>query len=263
MLLHVDETGTPGAPSIVFLHGIGTSGWMWGRQIAALADFHCITVDLPGHGKSNQVPWVSVADTAGQAAEIIQARATNGRAHVVGLSLGGHVALDLLERHADLLESAIISGVTAEPLPNRALLRPQLWLTSAIFKRNWFLNAQARRVPPDMQSALVENMQAMSMEAYRRIYEEVADYSVPAALQHVHTPTLITAGGSETAIIKQAVDVISRFMPNAQGCLAPGLGHGWNVEDPNLFSAMVRAWIIGAPLPGGLHVVHGDVSTRG
>ncbi|HET9494669.1 MAG TPA: alpha/beta hydrolase [Chloroflexia bacterium] len=263
MSLHVDETGTPGAPTIVFLHGIGTSGWMWGRQIAALADFHCMTVDLPGHGKSNRVPWISLADTADQVAELIQARAADGRAHVVGLSLGGQVALVLLERHTGVLQSAVISGVTAAPMPSRALLGPQMWLTSALFKTNWFLNAQARRVPPDMQPALIENMQAMSMEAYRRIWEEVADYSVPVSLQHVHTHTLITAGGNESAIIRQAVDVISRFMPNAQGCLAPGLGHGWNVEAPDIFSAMVRAWISGTPLPDGLQAVHGDVSTMG
>jgi pimeloyl-ACP methyl ester carboxylesterase len=114
-----------------------------------------------------------------------------------------------------------------------------------------------------MQPALVENMQAMSMEAYRRIWEEGADFQVPTNLQHVHTPTLITAGGNESAIIKQAVEVIPKVMSNAQGCLAPGLGHGWNVEAPDLFSAMVRASITGAPLPDGLQVVQGDVGASG
>jgi pimeloyl-ACP methyl ester carboxylesterase len=103
MSLYVSEGRTPGAPSVVFLHGIGTSGWMWERQVAALAEFHCLTVDLPGHGKSNHVPWVSLADTTGQVAALIRARATGGRAHVVGLSLGGYVVLCLLERHAGVL----------------------------------------------------------------------------------------------------------------------------------------------------------------
>ena len=54
MSLYVQETGTPGAPTVVFLHGVGTSGWMWEKQIAALTDFHCLNVDLPptaGYGK--------------------------------------------------------------------------------------------------------------------------------------------------------------------------------------------------------------------
>jgi pimeloyl-ACP methyl ester carboxylesterase len=93
---------------LVFLHGVGASGWMWARQVAALADFHCLNVDLPGHGRSNRVPWVSLADTAGQIAAIIRTRAANGRAHVVGLSLGGYIALALLERHAEVLDRVVM-----------------------------------------------------------------------------------------------------------------------------------------------------------
>jgi pimeloyl-ACP methyl ester carboxylesterase len=263
MSLYVQETGTPGAPSIVFLHGAGTSGWMWEKQIAALADFHCLNVDLPGHGKSNHETWVSLTDTADQIAVLIQARATNRRAHVVGLSLGAYIALVLLEHHADVLDRVVMSGVTAAPMPNRALLNPQLWLMSVLMKRRWFVNMQAKslHVPPDMQSAFTDNLLAMSMQAYRRIAEEVVHFHVPPSLHHVNTLTLITAGSRESKIITQAVGTISNMMPNAQGRLAPGLGHGWNVEAPDLFNAMVRAWIMGTPLPYRLQVAHGGNST--
>jgi len=259
MSLYVDETGMPGAPSIVFLHGIGTSGWMWELQIAALADFHCLNVDLPGHGKSNHVPWVSLADTAEQVAAVIQARATNGRAHVVGLSLGAHLALALLEHHAELGDRVVISGITAEPWPNRAFLGPQLWLTTGLLKQRWYVNMQAKalHLSPSMEAAFTKNLLAMSMDTYRHIYTEGADYSAPPSLRLVNTPTLVTAGGNEAKIITQAVDAITQLMPNAQGRLAPGLGHGWNVEAPDLFNAMVRAWITGASLPARLQVAHG------
>jgi len=257
MSLDVEESGTHGAPSIVFLHGIGTSGWMWREQAAALADFHCLNVDLPGHGKSRAVPWQSLADTADQVAALIRARATHGRAHVVGLSLGGYVALLLLERHVGVAERVVISGVTAAPMPNRIWLKPQLALMSFLLKRRGFVRMQARALglSQDMQAAFTENLLAMSMDAYRRIYTEAVDYRASPALSDVHTPTLVTAGGRETPIILDAVAVIARLMPKAQGLLAPGLGHGWNVEAPDLFSAMVRAWITAAPLPTGLQVV--------
>lgn len=254
MSLYVKESGTSGAPSIVFLHGIGASGWMWEKQITALADFHCLNVDLPGHGKSNQVPWVSLADTADQVAAAIRDRATNGRAHVVGLSLGGHVALTLLERHADMVDHAIISGVTDAPMPNRQWLKPQLFVMSFLLRRRGLVSRQARSLPlsSEMQAAFTENLLAMSMSAYRRIWEEVAYASVPAVLREVHNPTLIVAGGRETDIITRTVQTIPDMMPNAEGRLAPGLGHGWNVEAPDLFSAMVRAWVTNAPLPARL-----------
>lgn len=255
MTLHVEETGKPEAPSIVFMHGIGASGWMWYPQIAALSNYHCMNVDLPGHGKSNQVEWVSFADVADQVAALIRERATSGRAHVVGLSLGGYVVLVLLERHPDVVDRAIISGVTAEPMPNRWLLKPQLWLTTALFRREGYVKRLAKSLAPNAQAAFIENLRAMSMEAYRRIYEEAAEFHVPQALRSSNTPTLITAGGRESRIIIEAVEAISKLMPQGQGRLAPGLGHGWNLEAPDLFSAMIRAWINNAPLPGGLRPI--------
>jgi pimeloyl-ACP methyl ester carboxylesterase len=259
MALYVEETGAPGAPSIVFLHGIGASGWMWRRQTAALADYHCLNVDLPGHGQSNHVAWESLADASEQIAVLIQARATHGQAHIVGLSLGGYIALALLPHHADVVDHVVISGVTAAPMPNRALLGPQLGVMSFLLRRRWFVEMQARamHIPPDMQSAFVDNLLAMSMSTYRRIYAEGAEFHVPAALSQIDTPTLVAAGGRESDIILQAVDAIPKLMPHARGCLAPGLDHGWNVEDPALFSAMLRAWFTDRPLPAGLQVLDG------
>lgn len=255
--LYVEETGTPGAPSIIFLHGIGASGWMWSRQTATLADFHCLNVDLPGHGKSNQITWVSLADTTDQIATIIRTRATHAKAHIVGLSLGGYIALLLLEHHADLLDRVVISGVTASPMPNRAWLQPQLAVMTFLMKRRWIVEMQARalHLPPDMESAFTENLLAASMTAYRTIYEEAVDFQVaPSNFRGVNIPTLVVAGGSESEIILQSVKAIPQMMPNTQGRLAPGLRHGWNVENPDLFNRMVRAWLTCAPLPAELQL---------
>lgn len=254
MALTVAESGTPEAPSIVFLHGVGASGWMWKPQVAALRDFHCLNVDLPGHGRSNHIPWQSLADTADQIAALIRERAMAGRAHVVGLSLGGYVALVLLERHTDVVRRAVVSGVTASPMPNGWLLPAQVWFMSNIMKRRGYLKwqAQALHLSPDMQADFVENYAAMSMDAYRRITEEAVCFHAPDALRSVTTPTLVTAGGRESQIILESVTTIPKLMPNAQGWLAPGLRHGWNVEAPDLFSAMVRAWLTDAPLPAPL-----------
>lgn len=260
MRLHVDQTGTPGAPAVVFLHGIGTSGWMWWKQTPAFADFHCLNVDLPGHGKSNHVPWVSLEQAADEIAAVIDSYAANGRAHIVGLSLGGHIALILLEHHARLLERVVISGVTAAPWANRALLKPQLWLLTSVMRSRWFADMQARayNLPPDAQAALRENLRAMSPATYRRIAEQVADYGVPPALGSVNTPTLVTAGSRESTNITGAVRAIAGLMPNGQGRIAPGVGHGWNVEAPELFNETVRAWLSGAPLPPALQDVAGS-----
>ena len=103
--------------------------------------------------------------------------------------------------------------------------------------------------------AFTENFMKMSMQTYRDIYREVVGFRVPEALRKVQVPTLISAGGNESKVIVRAVTAISKIMPYAKGYIAPGLGHGWNIENSNLFNAMVRAWIKIEPLPRELKPV--------
>ncbi|CAA9545485.1 MAG: hypothetical protein AVDCRST_MAG33-411 [uncultured Thermomicrobiales bacterium] len=254
MTLYVETTGSPATAAIVFLHGVGASGWMWWRQVPAFADRLCLNVDLPGHGRSRDVPWVSLADTADQVATLIRARSVTGRAHIVGLSLGGHVALTLLERHPDVVDRVVISGVTAAPWPHRWFVTPQAWLTTTMLRSRRLVDAQARRLglPPEIQAIFAENVRAMRARAYRRIFSEIADYAVPRSLGTVDTPTLVLAGGKESDGIRHAIESIPAVMPVAAGRTVTGVGHGWNVEAPDLFNATVRAWIDGSPLPAGL-----------
>jgi pimeloyl-ACP methyl ester carboxylesterase len=253
-LLHVEESGNRRAPAVVLLHGIGAAGWMWWQQVAALADHHCLTVDLPGHGGSSVVPWVSVDDAAEQVADLIRSRTAAGRAHVVGLSLGGHVALSLLERRAEVVERVVVSGVTAEPWGHPLLVEAQLRLTSAMLRSPRAADAQARayRLPPAQRDALAGSLQAMPPGTYRQVAREVSRYRVPATLAAVRTPTLALAGGNESELIRRAVGVVAGVLPAGEGRIAPDLGHGWNVEAPELFNATVRAWIAGTPLPAAL-----------
>ena len=73
--MYVQESGTPGAPAVVFLHGAGASGRMWRQHTARLAGlFHCLAPDLPGFGHSNQLPTASVLESADLVAELIQTR---------------------------------------------------------------------------------------------------------------------------------------------------------------------------------------------
>lgn len=123
MTLYWQSNGLKDAPTIVFLHGMGVSSWMWTEQVEALKnDYHCLTIDLPGNGKSHTTSWNSVAESADQVAEVIRAHATNGKAHLVALSLEGYVALQLLVRHPNLVERVIVSGLSTTPLKHGWLL---------------------------------------------------------------------------------------------------------------------------------------------
>ena len=68
---HYLETGNPGKPAVVFLHGMPECAFAWHHQITALSDsFHCITLDLKGYGQSDTTLDTDY-DYAAQAAELV------------------------------------------------------------------------------------------------------------------------------------------------------------------------------------------------
>lgn len=113
--------GPPGGPAIVFVHGTRLTRAQWSPQLRLLSDrFRCIALDLPGHGTLADVPFTREA-AADAVAAAIEAEAAEGRAVVVGLSLGGYVAIDAAERHPDRVAGLVLAGCSAEPVGPGAL----------------------------------------------------------------------------------------------------------------------------------------------
>jgi pimeloyl-ACP methyl ester carboxylesterase len=109
-------TGPKDAPAIVFIHGTRLSRAMWAPQVFRLGDrFRCITVDLPGHGVLGDVPFTVEAAIA-TVLDAIEAESASGRAVLVGLSLGGYVAVDFAEAHPDHVVGLVLAGCSAEPV---------------------------------------------------------------------------------------------------------------------------------------------------
>jgi len=113
--------GPPDAPAIVFIHGTRLTGAMWSPQVAALSDtFRTIAVDLPAHG-THASETFTIESAVESLATTIREETTNGRAVVVGLSLGGYVGMALAEQRPDVVRGLVLSGATAEPVGVRIL----------------------------------------------------------------------------------------------------------------------------------------------
>lgn len=254
MSLIVHESGTPAAPTIVFLHAIATSEWMWRGQVKQLQDFHCLVPDLPGHGESYAQPWVSLEDTAAQIADIIRTRATDGRAHVVGLSLGAYVVAQLLASAADVVDHAIMSGVTTLPLPGAGMMGFMSYLMAPLIKTETMIRANAKmlRVPHESYEEYRRNVKLMSRQGFLGASTAAGAFRMPQVFANVNTPTLVVAGTREHDLMRKSMKQLVATMPNVQARIVPDVGHGWNGEAPELFSRMIRAWITDSPLPSEL-----------
>ncbi len=241
--MYVEEQGLDGRPAIVFLHGSMVAGWMWTEQVAALSsDYRTIVPDLPGLGASASEEWTSFAAAADAVAAEIVRRAPDG-AHVVGLSLGGIVALNLGVSHPELCRSLLVSGVPSGtlsiPLRLLSLAMGAVYgtrLGARLIGRSFGLR-DAEAIDAFVATAIATDRAAISA-----IGTEVASRPLPDGLEHVSVPTLAVVGENDTKPARRTVPLLAATMPNAKGAFVPDVGHQWNAERPTLFSDMVRLW---------------------
>ena len=263
-MLKIHETGVAGAPTIVFLHGLGVSSWMWTEQVETLSnDYHCLAIDLPGNGESSELPWGSFANSAVQVADVIRQKAAGGVAHVVGLSLGGYTALHLLATYPEVVVTMIVSGVTTRPFPRPWLVRPIVRLVKHALQWNWVirLSAKAMQLPPEVLPLYRRDNKRLTPQTIQRVYDEVLQIELPAALAEARNPLLVVAGGKEARLVRESLPDLPRMMKTAVSAIAPDVHHGWNAEAPELFTTMIRCWIASQQLPHELTLVAGEYAT--
>jgi pimeloyl-ACP methyl ester carboxylesterase len=107
MYYHTEGSGN----QVLLLHGFGEDGNVWAEQVNYLKkDFRVIVPDLPGSGRSGLIDDMSIEGLA----EVVRALLEKeGPAHIIAHSMGGYIALAILEKFPHLLNSLCLFHSTA------------------------------------------------------------------------------------------------------------------------------------------------------
>lgn len=253
--MFVKEFGPKDAPTVLFLHGAMVAGWMWDGQAEALMDYHVLVPDMPGFYRSHDDPWRSLRETAVSLSTLIADKAHGGKAHIVGLSLGGVMALHLAATAPERVERLILSGTLTQPVTG-----PMVWvqkLMLSIYHNSIGAKLVARmfQIPDDGMDDFMQTAKLTSKETNWRAISEIYEKPLPDGLTAVTRPTLVVSGAKDMAITRNGVAFLVEKLPNAVGYLVPSVGHTWNAEDPILFNQMIQAWLTGAALPASFQNV--------
>jgi pyruvate dehydrogenase E2 component (dihydrolipoamide acetyltransferase) len=181
-------------PPIVFIHGFGGDLNNWQFNQEALAENRgTYAVDLPGHGGSSKdlgSGHVDVGALAKAVVDFLDAKNV-GKAHLVGHSLGGAVALDLALNHADRVASAT--------LVCSAGLGPEINMTYI----DGFMQAKRRKQLEPVLAMLVADPDMVSREMIEDVLKFKRLDGVEAALKRIIDDNF--AGG------RQALELTSRL----------------------------------------------------
>lgn len=101
------KTKKPSKENIVFVHGFPLNGSIWSTQIKALKEhYNCYALDLPGYGSTISPKNYnhSIDSYADHTFQFINENKL-ASVHIVGMSMGGSVVLNLSRRYIDVINS--------------------------------------------------------------------------------------------------------------------------------------------------------------
>ncbi len=236
-----------GPERVVWLHGGNVAGWMWGQQVPAFADYTSIVPDLPGFGASNDERWVSMADTADRVAELIEAPA-----HIVGLSLGSSVALELAARHPELVSSLFLASTQATRPRRRDMIAARALLLFWNQRGFWAATAKAYGLEGEDAEQFIETGLGIRRETAITIYDEVRSGIPDATIAALSAPAIAVAGDRDSPAIWR--DSLVRLRnAGITVAIAPGMHHQWNIENIELFNSSLREWLTSRKVGSGLN----------
>ena len=236
---------------VVFLHGFGLDQRMWAPQFEAFRSmFRVIRYDLRGFGRSS-LPNAAYSHEDDLKALLSHLGATP--AHVVGVSMGGRMALRFAATYPQLVSSLVLAD---------SALDGYAW--SVDWQKRWDEMCQAARggqvaearrrwlEHPLFDSArsnpFAGSLLARMIEDYSGWHwhnRDAARVPVPPLakrLDEIHVPSLVITGERDLSDFQAIAEVLGRGLHRVQRAVIEGAGHMVNVEAPRDFNAALQAF---------------------
>lgn len=248
------EVAGQGDP-VVFIHGLGSSARDWEYQVPFFAPrYRVVVFDVRGHGRSDKPtgPY-SVPLFAQDAAALIRALEA-APAHVVGISMGGMIALQLAVDEPALVRSLVVvnSGpeLVVRTFRERLMILQRFLIVRLLRMRKMGEVLSQRLFPrPDqapLRQMFVERWAENDPRAYREAMRALVGWSVADRLGDIRCPTLVIASDQDYTPVSAKEAYVAR-MPNARLVVIPDAHHAVTVERPEEFNQALLDFLAQQP----------------
>ncbi len=179
------------------------------------------------------------------------------RAVIAGLSMGANVALNFGLRHLERCLGLIVAGCGAGSTNHDAFLEAGRTLTAAIDRdgiealvssaENAATRTTMRDKDPAGFAAFLRRLREHPARAAAAIYRGVqmnrpSILDLGPQLRACSRPALVILGDRDAACVEPGLFMLEN-MPDAELAILPGTGHAVNLEEPELFNALVRTFL--------------------
>lgn len=252
----IHEGGDNSSETIIFLHGSGpgvSAKSNWQHILPHFNEkFHVVALDIFGFGNTdhpdtypnNGVEWMN--ERIKQVLTLMDNLGV-GKAHLVGNSLGGVIALHLLMYAPDRFDKVVLMGAgggLTEPTPELAKLANFHKDPNPVAFKNllsWFLFDKSI-LEDELENIVSERLELFLKPEVRRSYEEnfskshLTDMLIPpSALTQMDHSVLLIHGHGDRFVPLQSSLYVMDYLPNAQLHIFKRCGHWAQVEQKEKF----------------------------
>ena len=253
---HYEISGPEAGQPVVLVHGSTIPMYVWDQQVndLAKAGFCVLRYDQYGKGFSDR-PEGSYSQEfyRKQLLELLDALKMRKPVDLVGLSMGGGLAVDFTANHPDLVRRLVLVAPMINSIKNDTnikLLRPPVW--GEFLMRLVATNSLAKRAA-DLTSRSTKSSEYNRMfkeQTYYKGFERATlamfrsdattdyrqDYQVVGKQDR---PILLIWGTLDEDITPEMVQMIKSSMPGLKFEQLDGVGHDPQVEVPDKFNQLV------------------------
>lgn len=253
--IHYYQGGPADAETIVMIHGFGADKDNWLRFAKFFTErYQVIAIDLPGFGDSSK-PNASY-DVGTQTERVAAFVKTLGikKVHVIGNSMGGHIAALYAARHPDQVLSVGLldnAGVTSpkkselHEMLERGEPNPLVARDAEGFARLMaFVFVEPPALPANLRSYMAERASARS-EQNDKIFSHLRDRYIPLEpeLSKIQVPTLLLWGDKDRALDVSSIEVMKPLLKKPSVVIMKDCGHVPMIERPEETASHYQAFL--------------------
>ncbi|WP_433040099.1 alpha/beta fold hydrolase [Dactylosporangium sp. CS-033363] len=213
--------------TVVLVPALATTAGMWQPQVTALSGTHEVVVaSLPGHGAAPG-PFTLAAATRNVTDAI---DAAGGPVLLCGISLGATVAVLACLARPGRVHRLVLSGGVAHPPPALAVQRA----ISSVLPMGVLARIAGAQQGPDGAA----DLRAVGKGTYLAGLRELAHLDLRPRLGEIEVPALVVCGERDKVNLPLSRE-LAAGIPGAELRIIPGAGHLWNLEQPDVFTALL------------------------
>jgi 3-oxoadipate enol-lactonase len=249
-----------GGPTVLMLHGIGGGHLAFAPQVETLATagYRAVAWDMPGYGHSAPIEPYTFKGLAQSCIHLIESLKCED-VILLGHSMGGMVAQEVVARRPDLVRRLVLCGTSpAFGKPDGDWQREFIAQRTAPLDAGKSMVELAETLVPQMvgPGPLPEGLRLAThcmglvpAATYRRALECIVTFDRRANLGNIHVPTLLLAGEHDRNAPPAVMKKMAEAIPHSTYIEMKGVGHLQNLEAPDEFDALLLNFLeLPAPL---------------